>query len=920
MLVGRDVECGRIDRVLESARRGRSAVLLLRGEAGVGKTSLLRYAIERAEAMTVVRATGVQLEAELEFAGLLELCRPLLHHLDELPEVQARVLRGVLGREEADVRDRFAIGAATLSLLAAAAEKEALLVAVDDAHWLDRPSADALRFASHRFLADRIAVVVATLLSDETGFELPGADELVVAPLDAAATRAVLESAVGSPVPEAVVDVVHAATNGNPLALLELPGVLTSDQLAGRARLEEPLPVGAAVERAFAVHVELLPEATRQALLVLALSTVDQVEGVARALASIGLEPDVLEPAENARLLEIDDGRVRFRHPLVRSVLTHAASPSDRRAAHRALADALTQAGEADRRAWHLAGAVLGPDAEAAAALAEAGYRARERSGFGPAAAALERAALLTPSEPERLERMADAADCAWRAGSTGRAVTLLDDALAGNTGPRLRARLLHLRGRLEVFTGSHKRAYAMLLEGGELVEAVDADLAAVLLGDAVEPCFFVGRVADGVDVGRRARGLASRDGTFVDAHADYWLARALACAGRADEAAALYERLLPRLGDVTDASRRWALTLESIILGMLDRSGEGYRVATEAVRVARQEGPTSLASALAQVSWNGVRAGYWQRASAAATEALELAREVGQTIHVVDLLCDLTRIEAARGEAEACRVHAAEVSMLADQHGLAIVREQIRSSLGLLELGLGRPDEAERHLGEAQLNLTELGFHDRDLAPEPDRVEALVRLGRTAGADAAVVRAAIERTERTGPVWGRAVGARLRGLVAEDEGFDDAFARALELHRLVDDAFAEARTELAFGERLRRVGRRREARAQLRAALATFGELGAAPWVDRASAELRATGETLRKRRPDESDELTPQELQIALLVAEGKTNKEVGAALFLSHKTVEFHLGRIYRKLNAGSRVELARQFATAETSPGV
>src|SRR5262245_57253216 len=484
MLVGREEGCPRLDRVLESARRGRSAVLLLRGEPGVGKTSLLRYAIQRAEAMNVVRATGVELEAELEFSGLLELCRPLLHHLDGLPEVQAEALSGVLGRREVEIHDRFVVGAATLSLLAAAAEREALLVVIDDAHWLDSPSADALRFAVRRLLAERVAVVAATRPEDGAAFELPGAEELAIAPLDAAASRVLLEEAVGSPVPDEVVDVVHTATNGNPLALLELPGVLTPEQLAGRERLEPPLPVGDAVERAFAGRVELLPDQTRLALLVLALATVDEAEAVSRALSAVGLELEVLEPAEDARLIEIGGGRIRFRHPLVRSALTRAASPSDRRGAHRALADAVTEAADAERRAWHLAGAAIGRDEEAATALAKAGSDACDRGGFGSAAAAWERAAQLSQSEPVRLERMAEAAECAWRAGSTGRAVVLLDEALGGQTQAPLRARLLHLRGRLEVYTGSHDAAYAMLLEGGGLVEAEDPVLAAVLLGD----------------------------------------------------------------------------------------------------------------------------------------------------------------------------------------------------------------------------------------------------------------------------------------------------------------------------------------------------------------------------------------------------------------------------------------------------
>jgi DNA-binding NarL/FixJ family response regulator len=913
MLVGREAECARLDRALESARRGRTAVVVLRGEAGMGKTSLLRYAIQRAEAMAVVRATGVESEAELEFSGLLELCRPLLEHVGELPELQASALRGALGLEPAGGQhDRFAIGAATLGLLAAAAERQPLLVVIDDVHWLDRPSADALRFAARRLLADRVAVIVATRFDEAGEVVMPGVEEIALEPLGLEAAHIVVERAAGYSIPAEVMNRLHVATQGNPLALVELPEVLTRGQLLGREPLEEPLPAGAGVERAFAGRAERLPVATRRALLLVALATVDRLEVVSPALSALGLGADALEPAEDARLLEIEAGRVRFRHPLVRSAVTRSGSASERRAAHRALASALD--GDEDRRAWHLAASAVGPDEEAASALAAAGSRASGRCGFGPAAAAFERAALLSPDEPARLERLADAAEAAWRAGATERAIALLDDALGRSREPRLRARLLHLRGRLEVFTGSHDAAQAMLLEGGALAERVDPALAATLFGDAVEPCFYGGRVEDGVVAARRARALAPRDGTFVDAHADYWLARALAAAGRGEDAFGLYERLLVTLDAVPGVTRRWTLILRSIVLGMLDRSVDGYTVGTEAVSIAREEGPTGLASALAQVSWNGVRAGHWHRAVAAATEGLALARELAQTIQVVDFLCDLTRIEAGRGEVEACRAHAGEVDELAERHGLAIVRAQTRTSLGLLELGLGRPENAVAYLEAAAGSLAQLGFHDRDVAPEPELVEALARLGRLDEARA-VLGPAVERVEGLSPRWGAAVGARLRGLVAGEEAFEGEFRRALSLHERADDAFARARTELVFGERLRRAGRRREARVQLRAALETFDDLAAAPWHERASAELRASGETLRRRQPHEAEELTPQEHQITLLVAEGKTNKEVGAALFLSHKTVEFHLGRIYRKLSIGSRAELIRQFAAGE-----
>jgi tetratricopeptide (TPR) repeat protein len=470
VLIGRETECATIDELIERAQAGTAGTLVVSGQAGVGKTALLEYTVGRAEGMTVLRALGVDTEVEIEFSALLGLSRPVLDLLPEIPERQADALRGALGLVPVEVADRFTIGAATLSLLAAAAERRPLLVAVDDAHWLDRSSMDALVFAARRLEADRVCLLFCCRLGEERTFAVPGARTLQLSGLEPDEAALLLGR---DPIAPSVVELLVRATQGNPLALIELPGLLSPEQLDGREPLPDPLPAGSSIERAFARRVEALPEESRSALLVAAISTSSAAEPILAALTSLDLDPSSLESAEDAGLLSMGDGRLEFRHPLLRSVVYHVAAPSERRAAHRALADACGEAAP-EESAWHLAAAALGPDEDVAAALERAAIGAIRRSGYAGAATALERAARLSPDENARLRRLYEAANAAWEAGHSERAVALLQEPLERCRDARLRSRILHLRYQIERLTGSVVEALSHLTAAAELVAELE--------------------------------------------------------------------------------------------------------------------------------------------------------------------------------------------------------------------------------------------------------------------------------------------------------------------------------------------------------------------------------------------------------------------------------------------------------------
>lgn len=906
MLIGRERERHAIEELLARARVGEAGCLLLRGEPGAGKSALLAGAVGSAGDMTVVRATGVESEAELEFSGLLEVCRPLLHLLGTLAGRQADALRVALGVAAGRAPDRFEVGAATLSLLAAAAEEAPLLVVVDDAQWVDRASLDALLFAGRRLLADRVAV----LLAAREGFDVTGVEELLLGGLEREAAEQLVEQAVGRRVPATVAAALWEATGGNPLALIELPRRLEPARLAGDVPLVGLLPVTEELERAFAGRLAVLPERTCRAIGVVATGT-DELEPSLHALGALGLGPDDLAAAEDAGVVAIDGDRIRFAHPLLRSVAYHALPPSERRAAHAALAAALTAPGDVERRAWHLASAAVGPDEHAAAGLVAAADAARARGGHEAAAAALERAARLTTGPAERRDRLLAAAQAAWESGDAVRASSLVDEVLAGETDPAARARALGLAGRIEFQAGSLERARALLLEASAtLVELGDRTHAVTLLGVTALILHNLAHVEEAIDLARRAIEVASTEPEDVRMRATYHLGRALQIAGRTDEAEPLLDTVIEHLL-APPAPSRFALQRAAIAAAVLTRPAVAAPLARRTLEAAQASGPMQVAYALSLVSQIQMHGGEWRAADGSAAEGVALARAMGQENVAATFASFLVRIAGARGDRGAFERWEPVARAAVEASGNRFERLQLDHAAAQLALAEDRLDLAAGQLVELAPEVASLGVLDRDLAPEPDLVEVLVRLGRDDEARDWLDRW-IARGAGRARAWGPPLVARCRALLAEDDGDADAlFVHALAGGEAIEDPAMTARTRLLLGERLRRRGRRVDARRELGAAVAAFEQIDAEAWAERGRRELRASGARLR-RAADAGDELTPQELQIASQVAEGKANKEVAAALFLSPKTVEFHLSRVYRKLGVSSRAELVRRFA--------
>ena len=906
MLVGRDAERQAVDALVASARLGHSGVLVLTGEAGIGKTSLLAYAGSVATGARLLRATGSEAERDVPFGGLAQLFRPTAADLDRLPAPQAQALGVALALRSGPVADRLAVGAAVLSLLVRWSEDGPLGLLVDDAHLLDRPSAEALAFACRRLLADPVFVLAAARLGEPGALLEAGLPTLTLTGLDLAGTGQ-LARAHGSHVPAAALTQVHRATGGNPLAVIAL--------IAEPDRLREvtpgvPVPVPARIAAWFARRAAGLDPDTHRVLLVAAAGDGD-LAVMARACAALGLDVGGLAAAERAGLVTIRSGRVEFAHPLARASVYAAADPGDRRTVHRALATSVPE-GDVDRRAWHLAHASFGPDDTAAAALETAGDRAASRGAHAVAATAYERAAQLTADTGDRARRLLAAGGSAWRGGEAAWALALLAGVPELDPPARVRGETLGLRGDIEASCGSPERAYQLQVEAAMLLADDDPSRAMVLLTEAVWASVLSSDAKAALDACGRAQQLLDRPLTD-SARAVGMLATGMAnvFAGRpGGELIRSGVELLTAIDDPAGAPMRteW-LMLGPLFLRESDTGRTLVRAALEQGRARSAVG--TLPGLLFTIARDGATTDQWSLAAADYGEGIGLARELGQTTMLALLLAGLSWLEARQGHADACRAHAEEALALCASNPVSIARVWAEYSQGELALVSGDvPAAVERLSGLVDL-LAELDIGDPDVSPAPDLVEAYLRSGRTEEAAELAARYGAAAAAKALP-WAQARAARLRGLLCGWDELDDRFAEAFALHARTPDVFESARTKLVYGARLRRARRRSDARGPLREALDCFERLGARPWADLAAVELEATGETVARRGGDERAALTPRELQIALLLAEGRTTRETAAALFLSPKTVEYHLRHVYTKLGIASRTELAAALA--------
>jgi DNA-binding CsgD family transcriptional regulator len=899
---GRSTEREVLDRLLESARDGRSAVLVIRGEAGVGKTALLRYAAREASDFRIAQVTGVESEMELAYAALHQLCVPMIDRLDGLAAPQQVALNVALGLAVGDPPDRFLVSLATLSLMAAIAEERPLLCFVDDLQWLDQASAQVFAFVARRLLAEPVALVFA-VREPSDGPQLVDLPELRLEGLDEEDARALLATVIPGPIDERVRDRIVAETHGNPLALLELPQDISAAGLGGGFGVRGPATLTSSIEACFRRQLDPLPTGARRLLQLAAADPVGEPLLVWRAAERLGIDPRAAALAEGAGLLEIG-AQVRFRHPLVRSAAYRSASPSERHDLHAALAEATDPAVDPDRRAWHHAQSVLGPDEEVANELERSAARAQARGGIAAAAAFLDSAATLTPEPVRRAQRTIVAARTMRDAGQLDTALERLVAVDAGSLGTREAAEVEHLRGQIAFDQRRLGDATRLLLGAARRLESVDAAAARATYLEALSAAMWGGnldRPGEMLEAGEAARGA-------------------------------------PPGADPPNAVD---LLLDAFAIRLTD----GYAAAVPALRRALDMALTlrSTAGDIGLWLWlTGSRAGgavaleLWDVESAhtLADRQVQAARDAGALVQFQFALNFVSRIHILRGDLVAAASAIDEQRMIAEATGRpsigytemilaawrgheapaleSIDREAERAAAGglgrvvtfadcmraVLYNGIGRY-EAARDAARRAFDRAQLAYDSVVLA---ELAEAASRTG-----DVALIQAALERVSeysRAAPGdWVLGIAARVRALAGGDDverEYRDSIA-CLERARVRSEL---ARSHLLFGEWLRRESRRVDAREQLRIAHEMLSAMGAEAFAERARHELVATGEKVRRRTDDTRDDLTPQEQHIARLAMAGRTNPEIGAELFLSPRTVEWHLKKVFTKLGISSR----------------
>jgi len=899
-LLGRQREREVLDDLVEDLRSGHGWALVATGEAGIGKSALLEYLVATAPDLRLVRAAGVESEMELAFASLHQLCAPLLDRLDRLVPLQREALEIAFGLRGGGTPDRFLVGLAVLTLLSEAAEERPLLCVVDDAQWLDRASAQALAFAARRLVAERVGLMFA---AREPGEDLQGLPEIEIRGLQNEDARRLLRSVVRVRLDERIVDRILAETKGNPLALLELPRGLSPTQLAGEFGLLGAQPLPARIEESYRRRLEALPADTRLLLLVAAAERFGDPVLVWQAAERLGVTTSAAAAADADGLLEIGT-RVQFRHPLVRSAVYRSALPRDRQAAHLALAEVTDRDLDPDRRAWHLAAAAPGPDEEVAVELERSADRARARGGAAAAAAFLQRAVALTREPARRAERAFAAAQASLQAGAFDAAVELVAVAEVGSLDEFMRAQAGLLRGQIAFASSAGSEAAALLLQAARQLEPLDVTLARQTYLYAWAAGKFAGRPARSGDL--REVSLAARSAPppagpprpsdlLLDALA------VLVTDGRA-AAAPLLSRAA-RVFAVEDVSPEEGLLwgwLASIAPIMVWDEKQWHALLARQLQSVREAGLLFYLPLYVNVlAVFSVASGDFATAASLIAESDAIAEATGTTVapFAAVLLAGFLG-----GEAEVPRL----IELVMRDARVAAQGEWIQWTQwvsAILDNSLGSYGTALAHAQQASEEQPELYVSMWAL---PELIEAASRTGRTRMAADALERLA-EATSVGGTDWGLGIYARSRALLSEGEDAEDLYREAIERLGRTSLRPELARAHLLYGEWLRREGRRTDARAQLRAAEDMFAAIGMQAFAGRARGELSATGETARKHAVDARDKLTPQEAQIARLARIGLSNPDIAARLFLSPRTVEYHLRKVFTKLEISSRHQL-------------
>ncbi|HEY6316076.1 MAG TPA: AAA family ATPase [Streptosporangiaceae bacterium] len=902
---GRTGELEILERLIANARSGRSAVLVVRGEPGIGKTGLLRHLMREASGFVVARVTCFESEMELPFAGLHQLCAPMLGRLGSLPEPQRRGLSVAFGLASGDSPDRFLVALAVLSLMAETSEEQPILCVVDDAQWLDQASAQVLGFVGRRLLAEPIALVFAVrtrACGDPSPNHLADLPELRLDGLDEQSARALLATVTSGPLDESVRARILEETHGHPLALLELYRGRTAADLAGGFALPDAADLPRRIEDQYAARLGELPTEVQRLALLAAADPVGDPAVILRAAQVLGLNTGTVNLAAAADLLEFG-ANVRFRHSLVRSAAYRAAADEDRRAVHEALAAVTDPLADPDRRAWHRAHATAGPDEAVAEELINSASRALSRGGVAAAAAFWERAVALTPDPGERASRALAAARAKYAAGDFEAAQALLVTAEVGPLGELDEARVQRMRAQIAFALRRGGDAPPLMLRAAQRLQSLDDELARQTYLEALVAAIYAGRLAQGQDARQVAR--AAKSATLGPSGPEPLPHSQLLIHGLAVRLADGYLAAAPTLKEALRRYRAqppeldWlSVSYDIVAMDMWDDEA-WFELAAGQARLARANGTLSwLPFALDYLAEIHIQAGELPKAAALLTEREGIdpgAREA--TLPYVPLL-----LAAWRGDAAGVAELAGEMARGASDRGEGAALTYTDYAQAVLDNGHGnyKPAAEAAHAAGAVDEIVISPWALYEL------VEAAARSDQQERACAAAAQLS-QLAAASASNWALGAAARSRALVSEGRAAEAEYREAIELLGRTRMATHLARARLVYGEWLRREKRRVDARDQLRSAFDALSSMGAEAFAERAWRELQATGEKVRKRSDDTRVDLTPQEEEIAQLAREGRTNPEIGAQLFIGGRTVEWHLSKVFAKLDISSRREL-------------